>query len=168
MMVAVGPTAVPTIPQDQIPDAPDIAETTVPAPTVVVAKRPVQPTPAPAATESAERGFVYRMSMPTSKVEAITPDVRAKIEALGGKKAGEVELGWKRRSGSYFHFAMPESGYDTLVEYLRGHSPVRIQKAPHRRIMPAGQIRIILWLEHDTAVKRSGGEHGEQEGETIQ
>jgi hypothetical protein len=168
MVVAAGPTVQPTILQDQIPDLPDGTEGTVPVPTIVVANKQVQPAPAASAVDPSERGFVYRMSMSTSKVDAITPEVRAKIEALGGKKAGEVELGWKRRSGSYFHFAMPEADYDTLVEYLRAQSPVRIQKAPHRRIMPAGQIRIILWLEYNTAMKRSDGEHGEQEGESIQ
>lgn len=103
----------------------------------------------------AGNGFVYRLFMTSSEVDKFTPQLTAKIVELGGEKAGEVELGWKRRSGSYYHFAMPENNYDSLVAFIKSHGPVRISKTAHKRVMPAGQIRIILWLEYNQGKKGS-------------
>lgn len=103
---------------------------------------------------SALNGFVYSMMMSLTDTATLTPEIRAKIEELGGIKAGQVELGWRKQNpaGSYFHFSMPEENYDQLVQTLGGYGRVRIYKNPHERVMPEGKIRIILWVE-DNAVE---------------
>ena len=94
-------------------------------------------------------GLVYRGTMKIDELDERTPLIAQQIAELGGRKAGEVELGWKKENkGSYYHFAMPEENYDKLLEYLHGFGPVRFSKDSHPRVMPQGQIRIILWVEH--------------------
>lgn len=94
------------------------------------------------------KGFVYRGTMKIDDLDERTPLIAQQIIDLGGKKAGEVELGWKKdNKGSYYHFSMPESNYEKFLEYLHGFGPVRFSKDSHPRVMPPGQIRIILWVE---------------------
>lgn len=96
------------------------------------------------------KGFVYRGTMKIDELEERSPLIAQQITDLGGRKAGEVELGWKKENkGSYYHFSMPEENYDKLLEYLKGFGPVRFSKDSHPRVMPAGQIRIILWVERN-------------------
>lgn len=107
-----------------------------------------------AAVKSAVRkGELFRVNMPNASVDKWTPEVVAKVQSLGGEKAGQVQLGWRRRGGSYFHFSMPEQNYETLMVYLRTLGPVRIVREPHPRVMPEGTIRLILWLEEDSKDK---------------
>ncbi|MBX7230574.1 MAG: hypothetical protein K1X29_00680 [Bdellovibrionales bacterium] len=91
--------------------------------------------------------FVYRVFMQTSDLEAVTEKIKQQVSSLEGKKAGQVELGWHKDNGSYFHFSMPEINYEKLLAALREIGPVRIYKDPHKRVMPVGQIRFILVLE---------------------
>jgi hypothetical protein len=76
-------------------------------------------------------------------------EIKKQIEALGGTKAGQVELGWRKKNppGNYFHFALPQVSYQKLLDELGKYGAVRIYKSPHARIMPEGQIRIILFIE---------------------
>lgn len=114
----------------------------VPTPATMVMNS--APPPSPAAQEG---GFVYRMAMSVKGIDAVTPKVIEKIMELGGQKAGQVQLGWKKPGGSYFHFTMPEAGFTPLMTHLRSFAQVRHSKDPHKRVMPAGTIRIILWVE---------------------
>lgn len=93
------------------------------------------------------KGFVYRADMALGNIEELNATIVTEIEKLGGVKAGQVELGWKKPKGRYFHFTLPESNYESLVQYLRTFGPVQITKAPHWRVMHEGEIRIILWIE---------------------
>lgn len=93
------------------------------------------------------KGTVYRAFTFTSQIEMVSPQIKDKILALGGARAGEVDLGWRKRGGRYFHFTLPQSSYDELIAAIQAYGPVRIQKDPHPRVMPEGQIRFILWLE---------------------
>lgn len=102
-----------------------------------------EPTP----KESKPKGFVYRAYMTLSNLDDLGPKIAEHITELGGEKAGEVELGWKRGTGRYYHFQMPEENQEKLLEKLRAYGPVRISKDPHPRIMPQGQVRFILWVE---------------------
>ncbi len=109
-----------------------------------------EPEPEPelvAEPEPALKGEIYRAFMNLENVDEVTDAVTARIEALGGKKAGEVELGWRRPQGSYYHFTIPETNHDALLEALGEFGPVRVFKNPHWRVMPEGTIRFILWLE---------------------
>jgi hypothetical protein len=104
-------------------------------------------TSATARSESRPKGFVARAFMTLVNLEDIGPKIVDHIVEMGGEKAGEVELGWQRGTGRYFHFALPEENQEKLLEKLRAYGPVRISKDPHPRIMPAGQVRFILWIE---------------------
>lgn len=95
------------------------------------------------------KGLLYRIIMTSESAETVSADVVAKLTAMGAEKAGQVELGWRKKNpdGNYFHFTMPDASYNELVKTLGGYGPVRIYKNPHERVMPEGQIRIILWIE---------------------
>ncbi|MCB0384557.1 MAG: hypothetical protein KDD43_04120, partial [Bdellovibrionales bacterium] len=93
------------------------------------------------------KGFVYRAFMSLEELDAKTPEIVQGVQGLGGAKAGQVELGWRKPKGSYFHFSLPESNYEEMVKLLRNFGPVRIYKDPHWRVMPEGKIRFILWVE---------------------
>lgn len=110
-------------------------------------------TSAPAAAPSTKsstgqgRGFVYRAFMTLPDLENVGPKITQQIKELGAEKAGEVELGWKRGTGRYYHFSLPEANEQKLLEALRAYGPVRVSKDPHPRQMPEGEIRFILWIE---------------------
>ncbi|MBL7686712.1 MAG: hypothetical protein JNJ49_01670 [Bdellovibrionaceae bacterium] len=118
----------------------------IPKPVTAVAV----PTPATATQPTAAargRGFVYRAFMTLSDLETAAPKITQQVKELGAEKAGEVELGWKRGTGRYYHFTMPEANEQKLLEALRAYGPVRISKDPHPRQMPEGEVRFILWIE---------------------
>lgn len=130
---------------------------TVNSPTATVANQPkstptatvqLEPTPAPTHKKEAKaQSFVYRAFMTLGDLENVGDKITNEIEQLGGKKAGDVELGWKRGTGRYYHFAIGETNEEKLLDRLRAYGPVRISKDPHPRVMPAGQVRFILWIE---------------------
>jgi hypothetical protein len=95
------------------------------------------------------QGLLFGFDMEVVDAQSIAMDVKAKIEDLGGKKAGQVELGWPRPNpkGNYYHFTMPEIHYQDLVTALNGYAPLKISKNPHDRVMPPGQIRVILFIK---------------------
>lgn len=103
--------------------------------------------------EKGPRGLVYRAYMATGQIVETTDAVRDLILRLDGDRAGQVELGWRKSTGTYFHFTLPESNYESLLAGLRAYSPVRIYKDPHWRVMPEGQIRLILFVE-DQSLKK--------------
>jgi hypothetical protein len=135
---------------------------TQPAPPAASVKAPavvaVAPTPGTvagadsvaSAKDAKGKGFVYRAFMTLSNLEELGPKITTDVEGLGAQKAGEVELGWKRGTGRYYHFTMPEANEEKLLERLRAYGPVRISKDPHPRVMPQGQVRFILWVESGT------------------
>ena len=97
--------------------------------------------------EDKAKGFVYRGFMMVSNIEDVSDQIVQQIKELGGAKAGEVELGWKRGTLRYFHFTLPQSSEERLLELLRAYGPVRISKDPHPRVMPEGQVRFILSID---------------------
>lgn len=143
---APGTTATPALAPNATHAAPTAAAGTS-ANAKPVAKPMAVATQAPAASSKASRSFVYRAFMTLSDLENIAPKITQQIKELGAEKAGEVELGWRRGSGRYYHFTIPESNEQKLLENLRVYGPVRISKDPHPRVMPEGQVRFILWIE---------------------
>jgi hypothetical protein len=101
----------------------------------------------PTTVASKAKGFVYRAFMTLPNLDELGPKITDNITDLGGEKAGEVELGWKRGEGRYYHFSLPEESEEKLLEKLRAYGPVRISKDPHPRVMPKGKVRFILWVE---------------------
>lgn len=92
------------------------------------------------------KGFVYKAFM-NLNVEKYTDMLVQKIQSMQGKKAGKVPLGWRKDKGSYFHFSLPTSNYSLLLEELRKIGYVHLKKEPHKRVMPEGKVRFILWIE---------------------
>lgn len=95
------------------------------------------------------QGLLYRLMMTVEKGEELQPEITEKLIKLGAEKAGQVDLGWRKDDppGSYYHMKMPEANYDELIKTLGAYGPVRIYKNPHERVMPPGEIRIILFIE---------------------
>lgn len=122
------------------------------------------------AKEGQRRGYVYRLFMDLKQLDQFTPAIAQKIKGLGGQKAGDVPLGWKRGEGSYYHFTLPETQYDSLLTVLKSYGPVRISKDPHPRVMPEGEIRLILWIESLDArgTKASPVNKSDESGENDQ
>jgi hypothetical protein len=137
---------------------------TTPAPTATPVAPNVPPKTQAAAAQAAEpgvesesestspheakaKGFVYRAFMNLANLDDVGPKITDAIRELGGEKAGEVELGWKRGTGRYYHFSLPEDNEKKVLERLQVYGPVRISKDPHPRVMPQGQVRFILWIE---------------------
>lgn len=101
----------------------------------------------PVRKEDRARGYVFRGFMTISNIEDVSDQIVQQIKELGGAKAGEVELGWKRGTLRYFHFTLPSASEEQLLVLLRAYGPVRISKDTHPRIMPEGQVRFILSID---------------------
>lgn len=110
--------------------------------------------------------YVYRMTMYVDDVDTVTPEIVNLISGLGGEKAGEVELGWRRKSGSYFHFSVPQDNSPALQEGLKKYANFNIIKSVHPRVMPEGVERYILWVEKKNAGDASAGETTEESTES--
>ncbi|MFN8846989.1 MAG: hypothetical protein ACK5V3_17045 [Bdellovibrionales bacterium] len=98
--------------------------------------------------ENKKQGFVFRGSIKIVNAEVGSAKIKQKIVELGGRKAGEVELGWKRNQGDYyFHFTIPESKVSEVQEYVKTLGELQISRDPHPRVMPDGIIRMIFTAE---------------------
>ncbi|OFZ16480.1 MAG: hypothetical protein A2Z20_09960 [Bdellovibrionales bacterium RBG_16_40_8] len=95
------------------------------------------------------KGMLYRVMITAENSQKIADEVKLKIDEIGGTKAGQVELGWRKKNpdGNYFHFVFAADKYDQLIKMLGSYSSIRIYKNPHERVMPDGQLRMILWIE---------------------
>lgn len=91
------------------------------------------------------KGAIYRGRLDVTNAEAINPKLVQFIDELGGRKAGNVPLGWKSDSGGgYFHFTLPEAKYEDLKNALQGYGQLKLEKHSHGRVMPEGIIRLIV------------------------
>lgn len=140
--------------------------TPAPSATPVLAKAtptpaPATPTPAPkaqaaapmptkpAATPKPERptiGSLYRGQVEVTNLDATTAKFIEQITVAGGRKAGEVELGWEKGKTRYFHFTIPEARYEEFLGFAGQYGTVQINREPHPRLMPEGIVRVILVL----------------------
>lgn len=146
---------------------PTPAAKATPAPGPVAAKVPLdapspsdrtaQETAAAAAVASGKsapdsgkrQGIIYRGTMSVTNAPAVTEKLIEIVNTNGGRKAGEVELGWKKGTGSYFHFTIPEANYKAMTEQFGAFGTLKIQKEPHPRVMPDGIIRLIVTVEEN-------------------
>ncbi len=123
------PPAAPTPPADQTLPAP---------PTTAASVSAIE-------TEEKSGGFLYRGQVNVTNLESVWPKIRDRIQDIGGRKAGEVELGWRKSDTlRYFHFTVPEAQYAVLKKFISQYGELQISKEKHGRIMPDGIIRIIL------------------------
>lgn len=133
-------------------------------PVVVAAAVPVSPlptkeSPAPskknseasaevAANRKSGEGAIYRGSVDVTNLDMVGPKIAEKVVELGGRKAGEVDLGWQKTPGqAYFHFTLPEAKYEELLKFLGTYGPPKIKKEKHPRVMPDGIIRLIVTID---------------------
>lgn len=139
------------VPQNQVEKVADTSkfDDEVPKPTkIVAAPVKVAVVAAVKSEEVKKQGFVYRGTAKIVNVEVGSAKLKEKIVELGGRKAGEVELGWKRNQGDYyFHFTIPESKLSELEEYLKSVGEVQLSRDQHPRIMPSGIVRFIFTTE---------------------
>lgn len=103
----------------------------------------------PAGIPAAEfGGFLFRGDLVISNLSASVPKLISRIEGLGGRKAGDVDLGWsKAPSSSYFHFTIPAAKYSELMNFMASFGKLKISKGKHPRVMPDGILRIIVTAE---------------------
>ncbi len=123
------------------------------------------PTPTAAEAEAEEnertlsitgKGWLNRADLEVADFDMAWPAIRSKIIALEGKVAGNVELGWLRQeTEAYFHFSVPESNRNELEIFLKTFGPVRLSRERHPRVMPDGQIRIILTVRDGNTIEDS-------------
>lgn len=146
-------------PQASVPSAAPVAPKVEPVLAPAPAVKP--PTSASAATKVSSEsalpkgvpaaesgGFLYRGDIAVTNLEAGIPKMISRIEELGGRKAGDVRLGWsKSPNSSYFHFTIPAAKYNELMQFMTQFGKVRITKEKHPRVMPDGIIRLILTAE---------------------
>jgi hypothetical protein len=99
------------------------------------------------AVKGPAKGVLYRAFMVVDDSSDIAQPVLDTILDLGGVKGGQVELGWNKPGGKYYHLILPESNFAQFQKRLKSLGPVRFSKESHSRVMPSGQIRIILWVE---------------------
>lgn len=96
-------------------------------------------------TSSKKVSGLYRATISVSDLDSTSARITEKLVALGGKKAGEVELGWKKNQNlSYYHLTIPEENLEAAKSYLKNFGKLNIQFESHPRLLPAGVSRIIL------------------------
>jgi len=104
-----------------------------------------------ATAEDAEKksaGFLYRGHLEITNVEMNSPKITEKIIELGGRKAGEVDIGWKKSDTTYYyHFTLPEAKYNDLIEFFSEYTETELKKEKHPRVMPDGIIRLIITVD---------------------
>ncbi|WP_413943798.1 zf-HC2 domain-containing protein [Bdellovibrio sp. HCB-162] len=120
---------------------------TTAATTASVPKKEEKPA-AETAPAAASGGFLYRGEIAVTNIDVIGPKITEKINELGGRKAGSVELGWKKTPGSmYYHFTIPEAKYQDLLTFLGTYGKPKIGKEKHPRVMPDGIVRMIITVD---------------------
>lgn len=112
-------------------------------PPAAVAVAPVTAT----TVETRRQGYLYRGSMAITNAKAASTKLVQRLTQLGARKAGNVELGWSRDEGAYFHFTMPETNYSEMESSFNEFAPIKITKEKHERVMPEGIIRVIITVD---------------------
>ena len=124
----------------------EIVAAPAPVPTSAPTMAPEASKPIPK-TKAAAEGAIYRGQVAVTNLEVVGPKIAEKVIELGGRKAGEVELGWQKTPGeAYFHFTLPEAKYEELLEFLATYGAPKITKEKHPRVMPDGIIRLIVTI----------------------
>lgn len=101
-------------------------------------------------TPAISGGFLYRGDIAVTNVEVVSVKITEKIAELGGRKAGSVELGWRKTpTSSYYHFTIPEAKYQDLVAFLSTYGKPKISKEKHPRVMPDGIVRLIITVDEE-------------------
>lgn len=125
--------------------SPSVAASATPKPTATVAAVTATET---ATSATASGGFLYRGEVEITNIDSNGPKITEKIAELGGRKAGSVELGWKKTPTSmYYHFTIPEAKYQDLLTFMSTYGTPKISKEKHPRVMADGIIRLIITVD---------------------
>jgi hypothetical protein len=109
-----------------------------------VVKPPIKPVP-PVVEEDKKAGGLYRGVLVVTDINEVSSKITQRLVEFGGKKAGEVELGWKKTDKlAYYHFTLPENNVDAAKEFLSNFGTLQIQFENHPRLMPPGVKRLII------------------------
>lgn len=120
------------------------APVVVKAKPIVVAATKMTPA-ASAPVKMVQSTGVYRGSITVTDFEQVASIIRDRVIAVGGKKAGEVELGWiKNQNISYFHFIFPTEKRAEIVSFIQQYGNLQYKFEPHPRVLPLGQSRFII------------------------
>ena len=112
---------------------------------LAVASRKIETPQPPKNLEASKQGGLFRASIQVSDLDTLGVRITDKLVALGGTKAGEVELGWKKSPKVlYYHLVLPAENIDQMQEFLNKFGQLNIQFENHPRLMPIGFKRIIL------------------------
>lgn len=142
-----------------VPTTKETVQQVKPAPTVAVQEatqtKPgtkVEGATAAATTAAAaDTGYVYRGTVRIASLEVNGAKITDYIKSLGGRKAGDVELGWKKGPKVlYYHFTIPESKYEELKNFMENFGRTKLSKDKHPRKMPQGIIRLIVEVEESS------------------
>lgn len=154
---AQAPAAVATVVKNTEEKVQTQTSTTTTSTTIAVASSTAGETPAKSETQASaaapsvaekRQGELYRGQIEVTNVTAISPKLVERMQALGARKAGRVELGWsKDGNSSYFHFTMPSSRYEELLALFGEFGSLTIKKEKHDRVMPEGIVRIIITMD---------------------
>lgn len=99
-------------------------------------------------TPASQGGYLYRGFMRITGTEMNGPKINEKIMQLGGRKAGEVDLGWRKTpTVLYYHFTIPESKVAELEALFNSYGKIKLAKEKHPRVMPEGIARYIIEVE---------------------
>lgn len=90
------------------------------------------------------QGSLFRATIRISNIKAVNPKLIEGLVRLGGRKAGEVPLGWMKEQGSYFHFTIPENKFEDFRKVFSEYGELIINKEDHERVMPEGIVRVIV------------------------
>ncbi len=100
------------------------------------------------ATVTKKSGGLFRGVLTVTDINEVTPKITERIVDIGGRKAGEVELGWKKTDKLfYYHFTLPETNVDAMKEFLVKFGSLQMQFENHPRLMPAGVKRLIIEVQ---------------------
>lgn len=140
-------------PESQTPTPTPVADTTKPSAPVASEKPAPTSTSVVSATATpSTQGILYRGSIKVVNLEMTNPKIVALIESYGGRKAGEVVLGWERAPNErYFHFTMPTAKLETLKSEVSQYGSFNLTKEKHERVMPEGISRFIIVVTEGAA-----------------
>lgn len=103
------------------------------------------------AVANLDTGYVYRGTVRIASLEVNGVKITEYIKSLGGRKAGDVELGWRKGPKvMYYHFTIPEGKYEELKKFMENFGRTNISKDKHPRKMPQGILRLIVEVEESS------------------
>ncbi len=133
---------------NQTPEVAGLAKVEKQSPSAITAESTVsivKPPMTNSASEVKKQGGLYRGVLVVTDLDEVSAKVRERIISLGGKKAGEVELGWKKSDNlGYYHFTVPQDNVEAINEYLAKFGEYRIDFENHPRLVQTGLKRFII------------------------